>query len=98
MSHGHVIAALRVRRWPIVAAAGKLSGRLCRPSPPGEAVQARARERAADLAPIVKELQAAGAGSLRAIATGLNVRRVPTPTGGEWGAVQVSRLLKRLPE
>jgi DNA invertase Pin-like site-specific DNA recombinase len=36
-----------------------------------EALQARANERAADLAPIVAELQANGARSLRAIAAGL---------------------------
>jgi hypothetical protein len=43
------------------------------------ALQARADARAADLAPIVKELQASGARSLRAIAAGLNVRRISTP-------------------
>ena len=37
-----------------------------------EALRARADARAADLAPIIKELQAAGKTSLRAIAAGLN--------------------------
>jgi DNA invertase Pin-like site-specific DNA recombinase len=61
------------------------------------AVQARASERAADLAPIVKELQEGGARSLRAIAAGLNARGVRTPRGGEWLAGSVAQLLARLP-
>ena len=56
--------------------------------------QAQASQRAADLAPIVKELQAAGAASLRAIGAGLNERNIPTARGGEWSAVQVMRLLE----
>jgi DNA invertase Pin-like site-specific DNA recombinase len=55
---------------------------------------AKADERAALVAPIVKELQAAGA-SLRTIATELNERGIPTPRGGEWSAVQVKRVVDR---
>jgi DNA invertase Pin-like site-specific DNA recombinase len=63
-----------------------------------EARQARANARAADLAPIVAELQAAGARSLRAIAGGLNERGVSTPRGvGQWQAQMVRELLARLP-
>jgi hypothetical protein len=52
-----------------------------------------------DVAPIVKELQAAGARSLPAIAAGLNARGVPTPSGiGEWKAETVAQLLAWLPE
>jgi hypothetical protein len=58
------------------------------------AVQARARNRALDLAPIIQELQAAGCESLRAIAAGLEERGIPTPRGGSWSAVQVARLLE----
>ena len=62
-----------------------------------EALQARADSRAADIAPIIKDLQAAGAESLRAIAKGLNDAGIPTPRGqGEWSAVQVQRVLGRL--
>jgi DNA invertase Pin-like site-specific DNA recombinase len=62
-----------------------------------ESLQARAASRAADIAPIIKELQAAGAESLRAIAAGLNEAGIPTPRGqGEWSAVQVQRVLARL--
>jgi hypothetical protein len=51
----------------------------------------------ADLAPIA-ELKAAGVTSLRAIAAALNERGIPTASGtGEWQAVQVRRVLARLP-
>lgn len=61
------------------------------------ALQARAASRAADIAPVIKELQAGGAESLRAIARGLNAAGIPTPRGrGEWSAVQVQRVLGRL--
>jgi DNA invertase Pin-like site-specific DNA recombinase len=59
------------------------------------ALAKRADARAADLAPTIAELQAAGATSLRAIAAGLNGRRIPTAKGGEWSAVQVARVLER---
>jgi hypothetical protein len=46
---------------------------------------ARANSRAADLAPVVKALQAAGITSLNGIAAALNERHVPTPAGGGHG-------------
>jgi DNA invertase Pin-like site-specific DNA recombinase len=59
--------------------------------------QERAAQRAADVAPIIAKLQAAGATSLHAIAEGLNARKIPTARGqGEWSAVQVMRVLERL--
>jgi DNA invertase Pin-like site-specific DNA recombinase len=54
----------------------------------------KADDRAALVAPIVQELQAAGA-SLRTIAAELNERGIPTPRGGEWSAVQVKRVVER---
>jgi DNA invertase Pin-like site-specific DNA recombinase len=61
------------------------------------ALQARADARAADIGPTIKELQAAGATSLRAIADRLNAKRIPTARGeGEWTATQVMRVLERL--
>ena len=59
------------------------------------AIEKRVDARAADLAPTIAELQAAGATSLRAIAGGLNERGIPTARGGKWSAVQVSRVLER---
>jgi len=62
----------------------------------GRAVlMARAQERASDLAATIKELQAAGCESLRAIAKGLEGRGIPAARGGKWSAVQVARLLDR---
>jgi hypothetical protein len=59
--------------------------------------KARADARASDLAPTIKELQAAGATTLQAIAVELNRRSVPTATGrGEWHGAQVRRVLARL--
>jgi hypothetical protein len=56
------------------------------------AVQSRADARAADLAPIVRELQSAGVTSLVGIAAAFNERSIPTATGqGNWHAVQVWR-------
>jgi DNA invertase Pin-like site-specific DNA recombinase len=53
-------------------------------------VQKRVCARADDLAPIICELQAGGAQSLRAIANGLNEAGIPTARGhGTWSAVQV---------
>src|SRR6516165_6376083 len=58
------------------------------------AVQERVRNWAADIVPIIKELQASGCTSLRAIAAGLEERGIPAARGGKWSAVQVSRLLE----
>src|SRR4051812_24304603 len=58
------------------------------------ALQARASARAADIASTIKDLQAGGAKSLRAIAAGLNEAGIPTARGqGKWSAVQVQRTL-----
>ena len=49
------------------------------------ALEKRTAARAALLAPVIAELQAAGATSLKAIAAGLNERKIPTARGdGEW--------------
>jgi hypothetical protein len=56
-------------------------------------VAQKAQARASDLAPVVKELHAAGCESLRAIAAGLDERGIPAARGGKWSAVQVARLL-----
>ncbi|MCJ2110755.1 recombinase family protein [Methylobacterium sp. E-025] len=61
----------------------------------GEATKAKATTRAWDVAPVIDEVQAAGAVSLREIAAGLNARGIPTARGGTWSAVQVKRVLAR---
>ncbi len=56
----------------------------------------RAANKAADYAPVIRALQAAGVTSLRGIAAALNDRGIPTANGsGTWQAVQVSRVLSR---
>jgi hypothetical protein len=49
----------------------------------------RARRRAADIGPTIKELQASGATSSRAIAAALNDRGITTARGDQWTAMQV---------
>jgi hypothetical protein len=61
-----------------------------------EARTARANKRAADLAPIIAELQASGITSKQGIAAALNERGIQTPRGsGRWYHPQVGRLLAR---
>ncbi len=60
------------------------------------ALQARADQRAQDVAETIKRLQAGGATTLRAIANGLNDAGIPTASGrGEWTATQVQRAIAR---
>jgi DNA invertase Pin-like site-specific DNA recombinase len=56
---------------------------------------AKAETRAADLAPVIEEMRAAGAVSLHALADGLNRRGVPAARGGTWSAGQVARVVGR---
>ena len=53
------------------------------------------RERfAANVLPIIREIEKAGAASLNAIAAKLNERNVPTARGGRWTHVQVGAVLR----
>jgi hypothetical protein len=62
-----------------------------------EAGVVRANQLAAELAPIIAELRAAGITTKKGIAKALNKRSVRTPRGvGEWRAIQVARVLARL--
>jgi DNA invertase Pin-like site-specific DNA recombinase len=58
--------------------------------------QARAAQRAADLASTIAELRRSGASTLRALAQGLNGRGIPAARGGQWNAAQVRRVLADL--
>lgn len=58
------------------------------------AIKAGADEFAANVLPLIRELQGRGA-SHRTIAEELNVRRVRTARGGNWSATQVQRVLAR---
>ena len=62
----------------------------------GAAVQAREADAfAANVLPVIRELQSNGTGSLRSIAEALNARNVKTARGGAWTAVQVARIIGR---
>lgn len=89
-------------RGVVLGGARKGAGDLAREAAKGRAVSVavranKAKERAADLAQIIRDLRANGATSLRELATGLNARNIPTARGGTWSAVQVSRVLARMP-
>jgi DNA invertase Pin-like site-specific DNA recombinase len=51
---------------------------------------------AANVAPIIRQVQKSGATTLRAVAAALAARGVPTARGGEWNAAQVANVLKRV--
>lgn len=59
------------------------------------ACTARSVARATDLTPIIDDIRATGASSLREIAAGLNERGIPTARGALWSAVQVQRVMNR---
>lgn len=83
-ARGTVLGGLR---WDITKVAAK--GRKM-------ALQTR-REAAAkyraDVLPVIEEKRRRGAVTLRAIAEALNADGTPAPRGGQWSAVQVSRIL-----
>ena len=60
------------------------------------AYKAEAARRAAELAPIIADVQASGASSLRQIAAGLNQRNTSAARGGAWTAMQVKRVLEQI--
>jgi DNA invertase Pin-like site-specific DNA recombinase len=60
------------------------------------AVSANAASFAADLAPVLADIQAAGTTSLRAIAAELTARGIRTRRGGGWGVGNVKGLLHKV--
>jgi DNA invertase Pin-like site-specific DNA recombinase len=50
---------------------------------------------AANVRPIIKEIQASGVSSMRGIARALTARGVKTARGGDWSDVQVAAMLRR---
>jgi DNA invertase Pin-like site-specific DNA recombinase len=59
------------------------------------AVTASADRFAANVLPIIREAQRAGATSLREIAAALNARGIATARGGQWHAKTISNILER---
>ncbi|MCP3411519.1 recombinase family protein [Bradyrhizobium sp. CCGB01] len=60
-----------------------------------EAVKAEADRYAANVLPIIREAQKAGASTLRQLADALNARGIPTARGGQWYAQSVANVLER---
>jgi len=60
-----------------------------------DAVRASAERHAANVLPIIREAQRAGARTLREIADALNARGVSTARGGRWHAQTVADVLAR---
>lgn len=63
------------------------------------AAEARTRKsaaRASDLAPILRDVEHAGAMSLREKAAALNACGIPAPQGGAWSATQVRRVMQQM--
>src|ERR1700694_6325784 len=59
------------------------------------AVKAEADRYAANILPIIREAQKAGATTLREIAQALNARGIPTARGGQWYAQSIANILAR---
>jgi DNA invertase Pin-like site-specific DNA recombinase len=60
-----------------------------------QAVKTEADRYAANVLPIIREAQKAGASTLRQIAEALNARGVSTARGGQWHAQSVANVLQR---
>jgi DNA invertase Pin-like site-specific DNA recombinase len=60
-----------------------------------ETIEANAERHAANVLPIIREIQRAGAKSLRAIADALNARGIATARGGRWQAQTVANVIER---
>jgi DNA invertase Pin-like site-specific DNA recombinase len=57
--------------------------------------RANAERFAANVIPIIREIQASGVSTLRGVARALNARGVPSARGVPWSPVAVSNILKR---
>jgi DNA invertase Pin-like site-specific DNA recombinase len=60
-----------------------------------EALKAAADRHAANILPVIREAQKAGASSLRSIAEALNARGIATARGGVWHPMTVKNMLDR---
>jgi DNA invertase Pin-like site-specific DNA recombinase len=59
------------------------------------ALKADANRHAANILPVIREAQRAGANTLRAVAAALNARGIATARGGSWHAMSVKNMLDR---
>ena len=58
-------------------------------------IEANAERFAVNVLPIIREVQRAGASTLRQVADALNARGIATARGGRWYAMTVSNVLAR---
>ena len=58
-------------------------------------IGANAERFAANVLPVIREVQRAGASTLRQVADALNARGIATARGGRWHAMTVSNVLAR---
>jgi DNA invertase Pin-like site-specific DNA recombinase len=96
------VGTLSERTKAALAAAKARGKRLGTPATPAGAVdrmrvarKAQAAQYAANVLPIIRDIQAAGHTSLNAIAGQLKARKVATANGGRWRHVQVRQILDR---
>ncbi len=61
-----------------------------------EALKDGADQRAANVLPLIRDIQATGASTLTAVAAALNARGVKTARGGDWYASTVRNVLLRV--
>jgi len=92
-------AALAAAKARGVKLGGDRAGIIASQNPKGVKASAKVRRekaqnRAADLLPVIEDIRADGASSLREIAAALNERGIAAPQGGEWQATQVQRILR----
>lgn len=60
-----------------------------------ESIKVRADQHAANIIPMIRQIQRAGAKTLREIADALNARGISTARGGRWHAMTVRNVLER---
>jgi DNA invertase Pin-like site-specific DNA recombinase len=100
----HEREAISERTKAALAAAKARGMRLGNPDPKGAVKRMHAALKintvrfAANVMPIIKELQASGHTSQNAIAGQLNARKVATARGGKWTHVQVRQIIDRMLE
>jgi DNA invertase Pin-like site-specific DNA recombinase len=93
----HVFAALAEKERALISQRTKaaLSAAKARGQKLGNPNLSAAR-RAANVLPIIAEIQTTGATTLRAIADALNKRGILTPRGRQWEAMSVKNALARV--
>ena len=97
----HERGAISERTKAALAAAKARGTRLGNPNPAYALKRMRAARRvrverfAANVLPVIREIQAAGYDSCNAIAGQLNARKIATARGGRWTHMQVGQILAR---